>query len=113
MHEVHVFQGGVEVKHGQGNAQDPPDSRGPREDDAEAGSPPGDYVGVGRARRVSAARMAGGGMAGGGAALTELRRKLAWAVGSTYHIRYAPLSSWPAEYARLAAARLAEIHGSP
>jgi len=42
-----------------------------------------------------------------------LRRKLAWAVGSVYGVRYAAYDSWPAVYARRAAERLVEIHGEP
>ena len=47
------------------------------------------------------------------ASLTELRRKIAWAVGSVYKIQYIQYDTWPADYARLAAERLIEIHGPP
>lgn len=43
----------------------------------------------------------------------ELRRKLAWAVGSTYRVPYVPYNTWPADYSRRAAERLVEIHGRP
>jgi len=43
----------------------------------------------------------------------ELRRKIAWAVGSAYGVKYAHYDSWPADYARRAAERLIEIHGEP
>jgi len=45
--------------------------------------------------------------------LNELRRKLAWAVGSVYGIKYQGYNTWPADYARRAAERLVEIHGEP
>jgi len=48
-----------------------------------------------------------------GSSAKELRRKLAWAVGSTYGVKYVPYDSWPADYARRAAERLVEIHGEP
>lgn len=43
----------------------------------------------------------------------ELRRKIAWAVGSTYSVPYTAYNTWPADYARRAADRLIEIHGRP
>jgi len=46
-------------------------------------------------------------------AAKELRRKIAWAVGSTYGVKYLNYDSWPAEYARRASERLLEIHGEP
>jgi len=47
------------------------------------------------------------------ASLKELRRKIAWAVGSAYGIPYNKPDSWPFDYARRAADRLSEIHGPP
>ena len=43
----------------------------------------------------------------------ELRRKIAWAVGSVYGVKYTNYDSWPADYARRASERLIEIHGEP
>jgi len=63
--------------------------------------------GVERVARV------GAGQAARGDAHKELCRKIAWAVGSTYHVPYVPYNTWPADYARRAAARLIEIHGEP
>jgi len=48
-----------------------------------------------------------------GGSLKELRRKIAWAVGSTYGVKYLNYDSWPADYARRASERLLELHGEP
>ncbi len=48
-----------------------------------------------------------------GGTLKELRRKIAWAVGTFYGVPYTHYDTWPAEYARRAAERLVEIHGEP
>lgn len=47
------------------------------------------------------------------AATSELRHKLAWAVGSTYRVPYTKPNTWASNYARLASMRLVEIHGTP
>lgn len=70
-------------------------------------SPPGDHLGMGRAAQASSASLAEP------RGLHELRRKLAWAVGSVYGVRYVGFNTWPADYARKAAERLISIHGEP
>jgi len=81
------------------------DPEGPPASDRSAdASPVRARLGVERYRGAPPARME---------APTALRRKLAWAVGSFYGVSYSSYRSWPAEYARKAAARLVEIHGGP
>ncbi len=63
-------------------------------------------LGVGHPPTAAAAEVGNG-------PLKELRRKLAWAVGSVYGVKYIQYNTWPAEYARRAAERLREIHGEP
>jgi len=46
-------------------------------------------------------------------ATSELRHKLAWAVGSTYRVPYTKPNTWASSYARQASLRLVEIHGPP
>lgn len=79
--------------------------RGLRQPEQDGGSPTGDRVGVGQQDRQTPAGM--------GLASKELRRKLAWAVGSVWGVRYSGYDTWPAEYARRASERLIEIHGEP
>lgn len=83
-----------------------PRGTGLRQSQPAGRSPTGDRVGMGLEPRQASAPVDEGGS-------QELQRKLAWAVGSTYGVPYASWRSWPAEYARRAAARLQELHGSP
>jgi len=74
-----------------------PDQRGARR-------APGDTLGVGHGARPPAAPVDLG---------KALRRKIAWAVGSVYGVKYQRFDSWPQEYARRASERLIELHGAP
>jgi len=62
---------------------------------------------------ASGPRPSGGAAALPGGGEKELRRKIAWAVGSVYGVKYAGYNTWPAEYARRASGRLVEVHGMP
>jgi len=105
MHKVRVFRvvGGEEVQYEGVDASSGESTTGTE----RVVTTPGDVLGVGPGQRRSAARMAMD------ETPSELRRKLAWAVGSFYQVEYTSFRTWPAEYARLAASRLVEIHGLP
>lgn len=68
-------------------------------------APIGDALDVDRRSTPAAARV--------DVASRELRRKLAWAVGTAYGVKYTNYDTWPAEYARRASERLIEVHGDP
>jgi len=75
---------------------------------------PRDHLAVGPPARHPTVRMDHNAPEHGDAASdTELRRKLAWAVGTVWGVPYSNYDSWPAQYARLASARLLELHGTP
>ncbi len=108
MHPVHVYRVREDGTH-EALRDDPtlPAARG-----HAAGRPPsGDPVGDGRTHQAPSAHVAV--PRGSSSITTELRRKIAWAVGSAYAIKYLNYDTWPAQYARLAADRLIAIHGEP
>lgn len=96
----------VDEEQGRAPADRPGGARRLHQPEQEGGPPTRNGVGVGRQARPAAANVAT-------PSDRELRRKLAWAVGTVWGVSYTNYSSWPAEYARLAAARLVEIHGAP
>jgi len=80
---------------------------GLRQHEPAGRSSPRDRVGVERDPPSAAAKVAAD------TTSRELRRKIAWAVGSVWRVKYQRYDSWPAAYARLAAERLIDIHGEP
>jgi len=102
----HEVDGEVVPYEQQGEDQTDSPAGSTRRDELPRGTSSRDQVG---ARRVDGAPSARVDVPG----LKELRRKLAWAVGSTYRVSYRDYRAWPAEYALLAANRLVQIHGAP